>query len=106
MNRTSLLLMLILAHGVAFAAPKHHDDENRSRDDIKLDINWDQKEYDWWQSNCLDVGFGDNRIQLNCDKVESKYREHYNRSVHGEHNPGKGHNKHKAQDKRDKSKKN
>ncbi|MDM5073011.1 MULTISPECIES: hypothetical protein [Aeromonas] len=98
MNKTALLLSLLLVHGVAFAAPpsKNNDGVKLSTDDIKLDINWDQKEYDWWQNNCLDLGIGDSRIQLNCDKVDGKYRDHYNRSIHSGNNPGQGHNKQKG----------
>lgn len=80
------------------AAPpaKNNDGVKLSTDDIKLDINWDQKEYDWWQNNCVDLGIGDSRIQLNCDKMDGKYRDHYNRSIHSGNNPGQGHNKQKG----------
>ena len=95
MHKSILLLSLLLVQGVAVAAPpsKNNDGVKLSTDDIKLDINWDQKEYDWWQSNCRDLGIGDSRIQLNCDKMDGKYRDHYNRSIHSGNNPGKGHDK-------------
>ncbi|MGE6108288.1 hypothetical protein [Aeromonas sobria] len=97
MNKTSLLLSLLLAHGAAFAAPpsKHDDGFTFSSGDMKLDIDWDQQEYRWWQNNCLDLGIGDSRVQFNCDQVDGKYRDHYNRSIHSGNNPGQGHNKQK-----------
>jgi hypothetical protein len=79
------------AHRTAEAAQP-----SNNNDGIKLDINWDQKEYDRRQHNCLDLGIGDSRIQLNCDKVDGKYRDHYNRSIHSGNNPGHGHNKQKS----------
>ena len=97
LNRNTLLLSLLLVQGIAFAAPptKNSDGLKISGDDIKVDLNWDQKEYDWWQNNCLDIGIGDSRLKLNCDKVDGKYRDHYNRSIHSGNNPGQGHSKHK-----------
>jgi hypothetical protein len=86
------------AHRTAEAAqPSNNNDGIKlATDDIKLDINWDQKEYDRRQHNCLDLGIGDSRIQLNCDKVDGKYRDHYNRSIHSGNNPCHGHNKQKS----------
>jgi len=100
-NCCALLLSLLMAQGVAFAAPpsKNGDDINISGDDIKLNLDWDDKEYDWWQDNCLDLGIGDSRIKLNCDKMDGKYRDHYNRSIHSGNNPGQGHDKYKDKNK-------
>ena len=103
LNKNALLLSLLMAHGIAFAAPPNKsgdgikisgDDIKISGDDIKLNLDWDDKEYDWWQDNCLDLGIGDSRIKLNCDKMDGKYRDHYNRSIHSGNNPGQGHDKH------------
>jgi len=94
-NRTALLLSLLIAHGVASAAPpsKHSDDLKISTERGQISLDWDDKEYDWWQHNCLDVSTRTNRIKLNCDKLDGKYRDHYNRSIHSGNNPGKGHDK-------------
>ena len=101
MNRSVLLLSLFVVHGSAFAAPpaKNGDDIHISSDDIKINLDWDDKEYDWWQDNCLDIGIGDNQIKLNCDKMDGKYRDHYNRSIHSGNNPGQGHDKHQDKNK-------
>ncbi len=90
-QRGALLLSLLMAHGIAVAAPpsKNGDGIKISGDDIKINLDWDDKEYDWWQDNCLDLGIGDSRIKLNCDKMDGKYRDHYNRSIHSGNNPGK-----------------
>ena len=101
-NKGALLLSLLLANGVAFAAPPHSKDGDGIRlstDNIKLNVDWDDKEYVWWQHNCLDLGIGDSRIKLNCDKIDGKYRDHYNRSIHSGNNPGQGHDKFKEKDK-------
>ena len=98
LNKHALLLSLLLVNGAAFAAPPHSKDGDGIRistDNVKLNVDWDDKEYDWWQHNCLDLGIGDSRLKLNCDKVDGKYRDHYNRSIHSGNNPGQGHNKSK-----------
>ena len=97
-HRGALLLSLLMAHGIAFAAPpsKNGDGIKISGDGIKINLDWDDKEYDWWQNNCLDLGIGDSRIKLNCNKMDGKYRDHYNRSIHSGNNPGQGHNKQKG----------
>lgn len=94
MNKTAtLLLSLLLAHGVAVAAPKHldSDDINISTDNVRVNLDWDDREYGWWQDNCLNIST--DRVKIDCDKMDSKYRDHYNRSVHSGNNPGKGHDK-------------
>lgn len=92
---TPLLLSLLLAHGVAVAAPpsSHGDDIRLSTDRDRIKLDWDDKEYDWWQDNCLDVSTRSSRIKLNCDDMDGKYQDHYNRSIHSGNNPGKGHDK-------------
>ncbi|MFM5842756.1 hypothetical protein [Aeromonas sanarellii] len=94
-HRGLLLLPLLLVQGVAFAAPpsKHSDDIQISTDRGQISLDWDDKEYEWWQDNCLDVSTRTSRIQLNCDNMDDKYRDHYNRSIHSGNNPGKGHDK-------------
>ncbi|MDF8329650.1 hypothetical protein LCG94_22055 [Aeromonas salmonicida] len=92
-NRGALLLSLLVVQGTAFAAPPS---KGADGNDIKIDLDWDDKEYDWWQNHCLDLEIGDGRIQLNCDKMDGKYRDHYNRSIHSGNNPGQGHDKHKS----------
>ena len=87
-QRGALLLSLLMAHGIKITG-----------DDIKINLDWDDKEYDWWQDNCLDLGIGDSRIKLNCDKMDGKYRDHYNRSIHSGNNPGQGHDKQKDKNK-------
>ena len=56
-NRTALLLSLFIVHGVAFAAPpsKNNDDIKISTDRGQISLDWDDKEYDWWQNNCLNI---------------------------------------------------
>ncbi|EKB09933.1 hypothetical protein [Aeromonas veronii] len=100
-QRGALLLSLLMAHGIAVAAPpsKNSDGIKISGDEIKINLDWDDKEYDWWQDNCLDLGIGDSRIKLNCDKMDGKYRDHYNRSIHSGNNPGQGHDKQKDKNK-------
>ncbi|MGL5496108.1 MAG: hypothetical protein ACRDCQ_03850 [Aeromonas sobria] len=100
-NRSLLLISLFIVHGAAVAAPpaKNGDGIRISGDDIKVNLNWDDKEYDWWQNNCLDLGIGDSRLKLNCDKMDGKYRDHYNRSIHSGNNPRQGHDKHKDKNK-------
>ena len=92
MHKTPLLLSLLLAHGVAFAAPRvnTNDDINISIDRGQIDRDWDDKEYDWWKDNCREIDNRSSRIRLDCDKIDNKYRDHDNRSIH---NPGKGHDK-------------
>lgn len=94
-NRSALLLSLLMAQGVAFAAPpsKNNDDVRISTDRGQISLDWDDKEYGWWQDNCLDVSTRSSRIKLNCDNMDGKYRDHYNRSIHSGNNPGKGHDK-------------
>ena len=48
-NRSALLLSLLVVQGTAFAAPpsKGADGINISGNDIKIDLDWDDKEYDW-----------------------------------------------------------
>ena len=95
MHRSALLCALLMAQGVAFAAPpsKHDDDVRISTDRGQVSLDWDDKEYGWWQDNCLDVSTRSSRIKLNCDDMDGKYRDHYNRSIHSGNNPGKGHDK-------------
>ncbi|MEG0009144.1 MAG: hypothetical protein RR721_14195 [Aeromonas sp.] len=92
---TPLLLSLLFVQGIATAAPPHKDDDGIriDTDNVKVNLDWDDKEYDWWQDNCLSVSTRDSRIQLNCDNMDGKYRDHYNRSIHSGNNPGKGHDK-------------
>lgn len=94
-SRGALLLSLLLVQGMAFAAPpsKHDDDIRISTDQGRVNLDWDDKEYEWWQHNCLDVSTRTSRIQLNCDNMDGKYRDHYNRSIHSGNNPGQGHDK-------------
>jgi len=94
-NRTALLLSLFIVHGVAFAAPpsKNNDDIKISTDRGQISLDWDDKEYDWWQNNCLNISTRSSSIKLNCDNMDGKYRDHYNRSIHSGNNPGKGHDK-------------
>lgn len=95
MHRNTLLCALLMAQGVAFAAPpsKNNDDVRISTDRGQISLDWDDKEYGWWQDNCLDVSTRSSRIKLNCDNMDGKYRDHYNRSIHSGNNPGKGHDK-------------
>lgn len=95
MHRYALLCALLMAQGVAFAAPpsKSNDDVRISTDRGQVSLDWDDKEYGWWQDNCLDVSTRSSRIKLNCDDMDGKYRDHYNRSIHSGNNPGKGHDK-------------
>lgn len=92
---TPLLLSLLFVHGAASAAPPHQNDDGIriSTDNVKVNLDWDEKEYQWWQDNCLSVSTRNSRIQLNCDNMDGKYRDHYNRSIHSGNNPGKGHDK-------------
>ena len=92
---TPLLFSLLLVQGVAVAAPpsKQGDDIRISTDRGQINLNWDDKEYGWWQDNCLDVRPRNSRIKLDCDDMDGKYRDHYNRSIHSGNNPGKGHDK-------------
>ena len=95
MHRSTLLCALLMAQGVAFAAPpsKNNDDVRISTDRGQISLDWDDKEYGWWQDNCLNVSTRSSRIKLNCDNMDGKYRDHYNRSIHSGNNPGKGHDK-------------
>jgi len=97
LRRNILLLSLLTLQGAAHAAPpnKNGDGIQISGDEIKVNLDWDDKEYHWWQANCLDLGSGDSRIKLNCDTMDGKYRDHYNSSIHSGNNPGKGHDKQK-----------
>lgn len=88
-----LLLSLLVFHGAASAAPPHQNGDGIRVTTDNLNLNWDDKEYQWWQDNCLSVSTRNSRIQLNCDNMDGKYREHYNRSIHSGNNPGKGHDK-------------
>ncbi len=74
-QRGALWLSLLMAHGIAVAAPpsKNSDGIKISGDDIK--------------------------INLDCDKMDGKYRDHYNRSIHSGNNPGQGHDKQKDKNK-------
>ena len=93
-NRSALLLSLLMAQGVAFAAPPSKNDDVRiSTDRGQISLDWDDKEYGWWQDNCLNVSTRSSRIKLNCDNMDGKYRDHYNRSIHSGNHPGKGHDK-------------
>ena len=94
-NRSALLLSLLMVQGVAFAAPpsKNNDDVRISTDRGQISLDWDDKEYGWWQDNCLNVSTRSSSIKLNCDNMDGKYRDHYNRSIHSGNNPGKGHDK-------------
>mgnify|MGYP006202469355 CR=1 FL=1 len=91
-SRGALLLSLLLVQGMAFAAPpsKHDDDIRISTDQGRVSLDWDDKEYDWWQNNCLNISTRSSSIKLNCDNMDGKYRDHYNRSIHSGNNPGKG----------------
>lgn len=101
LNRSALLLSLLMVHCIAFAAApqKESDGINIVGDEIKAMLGWDDKEYDWWQHNCLDLGIVESGLKLNCDKIDGKYREHYNRSIHSGNNPGLGHGKQKPKHK-------
>lgn len=94
MNKTTtLLISLFLAQGTAIAAPKNYDNDDIkiSTDNVRVNLDWDDREYGWWQNNCLNIS--SDRVKIDCDKMDSKYRDHYNRSVHSGNNPGKGHDK-------------
>lgn len=93
-HRGPLLLSLFLIQGVAMAAPPRVNDDIRiSTDRGQINLNWDDKEYEWWQDNCLDLSTRNSRIKLNCGDIDGKYRDHYNRSIHSGNNPGRGHDK-------------
>ena len=89
-----LLLSLLMTQGTTLAAPS-----SKGGDEVNITRHWDDKEYAWWQDNCLDFGIGDSRIKLNCDKLDGKYRDHHNRSIHSGNNPGQGHDKQKDKNK-------
>ena len=100
MHRSTLLCALLMAQGVAFAAPPSKNDDVRiSTDRGQISLDWDDKEYGWWQDNCLNVSTRSSSIKLNCDNMDGKYRDHYNRSIHSGNNPGQGHDKHKDKSK-------
>ncbi len=61
--------------------PKHHPQK------------WDEKEYRWWQSNCIHIKIGNTSISTSCQKIDKRYRDHYNRSIHSGNNPGRGHDR-------------
>lgn len=91
-----LLLTLLIAHGTAFAAsPNQREGGIRlTTDRGNLSLDWDEREYDWWQDNCLNVDSRNSRIKLDCEDMDGKYRDHHDRSIHSGNNPGKGHDKH------------
>ncbi|MFC3913897.1 hypothetical protein ACFOSS_10520 [Pseudaeromonas sharmana] len=102
MTRMMTALLLVLASislGVQ-AAPngksgKGNDKAERSQtwQGESKPAGWDDKEYAWWEDNCIDIKIGSVSLKQDCDRVDGKYREHYNRSIHSGNNPGRGHKK-------------
>lgn len=91
MKIAALMTSILLLGSLSVAAAPS---KNAWKPDGKPSANWDDREYDWWQHNCLDLSIGDARISLNnCGAYDKKYRDHYNRSVNSGNNPGKGHDK-------------
>ncbi|MFM4719403.1 hypothetical protein [Aeromonas bivalvium] len=95
-RHTTMLLALLAMSAAVQAAPPGNKDGGISISGDRVSIDFDTKEYDWWQRNCLDISIGDSRLRTDCGKVDGKYRDHYNRSIHGDNNPGQGHNKSKG----------
>lgn len=63
-----------------------------NRDDRKPAA-WDEQEYGWWEKNCIDIKIGSVSLKNDCERMDGKYRDHYNRSIHSGNNPGRGHKK-------------
>ncbi|UBO73509.1 hypothetical protein [Aeromonas rivuli] len=96
MRHSALLLTLLALSAAAQAAPPSNKDGGVGLSGGAINVDFDTKEYDWWQHNCLDIRIGDSRLKTDCGNMDGKYRDHYNRSVHGDNNPGQGHNKSKG----------
>lgn len=96
MRHSALLLILLALSTTTQAAPPSHKDGGASLSTDLINVDFDTKEYDWWQHNCLDIRIGDSRLKTDCGSMDGKYRDHYNRSIHGDNNPGQGHNKSKG----------
>ncbi|MCD8547495.1 MAG: hypothetical protein LRY38_03385 [Aeromonadaceae bacterium] len=92
-------LLLLSSLTAATAAPdnKGRQPPGSWQPDGIPSAHWDDREYSWWQHNCLDLSLGEVRLTLNCQAYDKKYRDHYNRSLNSGNNPGKGHDKGKKQ---------
>ena len=77
-HRSALLCALLMAQGVAFAAPpsKSNDDASIPTDRGQTTLAWADTASDWGRDNCLEVSTGRTTIKLNCDGMEGRDGEH------------------------------
>jgi hypothetical protein len=60
-STTTLLLSLLLVSGTSCAAPQYQESSGSefSVDELKFNLDWDDKQFDWSQRDCLGLGVGE-----------------------------------------------
>lgn len=82
MNRTTtMILSLLLASSATIAAPQSQEPQGSelSIDQIKFNLDWDDKQFGWSQSDCLDLGVGDS-VPSDCNTTRFNLEDEENRN--------------------------
>jgi len=80
-STTTLLLSLFLVTGSAAAAPQYQESSGSefSVDELKFNLDWDDKQFGWGQNDCLDLGVG-NSTSTDCKAVRFNLEEEESRN--------------------------
>ncbi|WP_239413623.1 hypothetical protein [Aeromonas salmonicida] len=80
MNKTTTMLLSLLLVSGTPAAQQSQDNGGStfSVDELSFNLDWDNKQFNWSQTDCLDLGMGDaratdcKRVRLNLDDQENR----------------------------------
>lgn len=80
-SATTLLLPLLLASGITYAAPQYQESSGTefSVDELKFNLDWDDKQFGWSQNDCLDLGVGES-APADCKAVKFNLEDEENRN--------------------------
>ena len=80
-SKTTLLLSLLLVTGSAAATQQYQESSGSefSVDELKFNLDWDDKQFGWSQKECLDLGVND-YIPSDCKGMRVNVESEENRN--------------------------
>ena len=80
-SKTTLLLSLLLITGSAAATQQYQESSGSefSVDELKFNLDWDDKQFGWTQNDCLDLGVGET-APAGCRAVKFNLEDEENRN--------------------------